>query len=357
MSGYLKIFLPGVLAVLMVGCGGNRSGEVETYVEPLTNVEYYVVTPTRFVQNITLPIVVNPEREVNVGLTGGGRVTAIRADKGERVTTGQVLLETDTVLLEAQLDLAAATRAYQESEFARSEQLFQQGAITPAQYDAAKLTLAQARTGYEIANKQLEEATLKAPFGGIITMRNAEVGDMLSPGSPAFRIIAMDRVKIRAGIPERYINEFDVGNRVVISIDAIPGHEFEARINFLSPEASAGVRTFLAEMEVDNRDGLIRAGLMGNAHILRRAVDDALLVPLNATIETDQGPVVFVLRDDDTVELRSIQNLSGNETMIQVAGLNPGERIVARGQNDLVDGEQVRVTGEYQPIIDGENAE
>ena len=232
---------------------------------------------------------------------------------------------------------------------------------TQAVHDAWNIILAfvdaQARTGYEIAHKQLEEATLKAPFGGIITMRNAEVGDMLSPGAPAFRIIAMDRVKIRAGIPERYINEFDVGNRVVISIDAIPGHEFEARINFLSPEASAGVRTFLAEMEVDNRDGLIRAGLMGNAHILRRAVDDALLVPLNATIETDQGTVVFVLRDDDTVELRSIEHLSGNETMIQVAGLTPGERIVARGQNDLVDGERVNVTGEYQPIIDGENTE
>ncbi|MFC1485816.1 efflux RND transporter periplasmic adaptor subunit [Candidatus Latescibacterota bacterium] len=357
MTGYLKIVLPGILAVLMAGCGGNRGGEVETYVESLANVEYFVVTPTRFVQNITLPIVVLPSREVNVGLTNGGRVTVIHADKGERVTTGQVLLETDAVLLEAQLDMAAATLEYQESEFARNEQLFGEGAIPSAQYDAAKLALAQARAGYEIARKQLAEATLRAPFDGVITMRNTEIGDMLSPAAPAFRIIAVDRVKIQAGIPERNINEFEVGNRVVISIDAIPGHEFDAQINYLSPEASAGVRTFLAEMEVNNREGLIRAGLMGNAHILQRAVDDALLIPLNAIIETEEGPVVFVLHDDDTVELRHIQNLSGNETMIQGAGLNPGERIVARGQHDLVDGERVRVTGEYQQIIDEENGE
>jgi membrane fusion protein, multidrug efflux system len=341
---------------VFAGCGGNK-GEVAEYVEPLTNVEYFTVTPAQFVQNITLPVVVMPSQEVALGLVNGGRVTKINVDKGSRVKAGQVLLETDDVMIRAQVDIAKANCDYQENEFARNEKLARDGAVTQAQYDAAKLALAQAKNSLTIAQKTLDDATLKASFGGIVTMRNVEIGDMLSPGAPAFRIINMNRIKVQAGIPEKYINDFEVGSRVVILMDAIPGREFEARLNYLSPEATSDVRTFLAEMDIANPDGVLRAGIMGNAHILRKTVDDALLIPLNALVTTQEGPVVYILKENNTVVLRKVTSLGSNDRMVRISGVEPGERIIARGQQDLSDGEQVKVTGEYSPIIAEETQE
>lgn len=339
--------IPAILIVAFAGCGGGDSADTESFVERVTNVEYFTITPSTFENTITLPVIVLPYREVNLGVTNGGRVTEIMADKGDKVAKDSVLLETDDTILRATYESAKAAWEYQQKEFKRNQRLFADGSIAEAQLDAASLAHANARAQYEMAKKNYEEATLKAPFSGIVTMRNAEIGDMLSPGAPAFRIIDMSKVKIQAGIPEKHINGFKEGNKVSINIDALPGKTFEGRINYISPEASTGVRTFLAEMVVDNSDNILHAGVMGNASILLNVTEDAIMIPLNSLIETQHGRIVFVLNDDNTVSERKVELLNASDIMIQVTGLSAGEKIITKGQYDLIDGEQVNVTGEY----------
>ncbi len=347
MARIWHIMIPAILIVVLAGCGGGNSADTESYTERVTNVEYLTVTPSTFENTITLPVIVLPYREVNLGLTNGGRVTEITADKGDKVVKGNVLLETDDTILRATYESAQAAWEYQQKEFKRNQRLFADGSITEAQLDAASLAHANARAQYEMAKKNYEEATLKSPFSGIVTMRNTEIGDMLSPGSPAFRIIDMSKVKIQAGIPEKHINGFREGNKVSINIDALPGKTFEGRINYISPEASAGVRTFLAEIVVDNSDNVLHAGVMGNASILLGVTDDALMIPLNSLIETQHGRIVFVLNNDNTVSEREVEIVNASDIMIQVTGISAGEKIITKGQYDLIDGERVNVTGEY----------
>jgi len=344
-------FIPAVAVVIALsGLAGCSKKAAETKDPParITNVEIYPVEPVKFEDYINLPVVVKPNREVDLGLTTGGKVTKIHADKGDRVEKGMVLLETDDVMLRANLEIAEANLEYQKKEFARSGKLFQEGSITAAAYDGAKLQLAQARHSYEIARKQYEDSVLKAPFSGIVTRRNVEVGDILGPGTPAFRIIDMSRVKVQAGIPEKYIEDFRIGNTVAVRFDAIPGKTFKGRINYISPEADTTVRTFLAEIVVDNPDGLLRAGIMGDARILRKVHENALMIPINAVVETQEGRIVFVVRDDGTAERRSVE-LGGvtDLTVCVVSGLEENDRVIVKGQHDLVTGEKVNITGEY----------
>lgn len=311
------------------------------------NIETFTVVPTTFYEYITLPVIVNPFREASLGLTTGGRVTKLYADKGDRVAEGQVLLETETEMLKASLDVAKANIEFQKGEFARNKQLFDAGNISQAVFDAAKLALAQAQSQFDIAQKQFDEATLEAPFAGVITLRRAEVGDVLGPGTPAFRIIDIDRVKVQAGIPEKYIGGFKTGNRVLIRLDAIPGKDFEGKINYIASEASSSIRTFTAEMVVENRQGLIKSGIMGNAQILKKIHSDAVMVPLNAVIQTQNGRVAFVLRTDNTAEERTVVVGPASEIMIKIEkGINPGDRVIVKGQHQIADGEKVRVVGE-----------
>ncbi len=342
-------------AVLAAGCGGGDQAAETTVAEKAVNVEVYPVEPTTFVDYLSLPVVVIPNREVSIGLVQGGRVVTINVDKGDRVRQNQVLLTTDTETLRANLRTAEANLEYQKSEFERNRKLLESGSITEAVFDASKLQLAQAQSAYEIAKKQLDDATLEAPFSGVVTERNVEVGDILSPGAPAFRIIDMDRVKVQAGIPERYITDFKLGNDVAIMFDAFQGETFQGRISFIAPEASPQTRTFLTEILVENRDGQIRAGIMGNARIQQQTYSAALLVPLDALIETQEGRKLFVVRDDSLAAERSVTLGRSTGDMIMItSGLQPGDKVITKGQHNLVDGEDIRITGQYEGPVAGE---
>ena len=124
---------------------------------------------------------------------------------------------------------------------------------------------------------------------------------------------------------------------------------FSGKINYIAPEASTSVRTFMAEMVVDNNDGYLKAGIMGDARILRRVLENAILVPINALVESQSGRTVFIAREDNTAENRTIvlgQGLS--DDMMQIDdGVRPGERIIVKGQHDLVTGERINITGEF----------
>ncbi|MFC1541852.1 efflux RND transporter periplasmic adaptor subunit [Candidatus Latescibacterota bacterium] len=347
MSCHFKFIALAILPLVIVSCANSKIEENETYDEKITNVEFYQVKQVRFEENIVLPIVIAPDKEVNLGVTNGGRVTQILTEKGNKVTDGQLLLETDDEILRAALDNAKATYEWQKKEFERFEQLYKEENISEADFDAVQHALIQSESANRIAQKNFEDASLEAPFSGIVTMRNVEVGDILSPGIPAFRIINIDKVKVQAGIPEKYIEDFETGDPVKISIDAIPDRVFEGKINYISPEASPSVRTFLAEITIANRDGALRVGTMGNARIVRNVYENALMVPINAITETQDGHKVFVLKDGDIVEERSLNVLGGNELMVQVEGISEGEKIITKGNYDLIDGEKVNVTGEY----------
>ncbi|MCD6307517.1 MAG: efflux RND transporter periplasmic adaptor subunit [Candidatus Latescibacteria bacterium] len=338
-----------VLVLLAASCNGRKTPETGKEVTvKTTNVEIFTVSPSTFEEYIALPVVVMPYRQVNLGLTNGGRVTEIRADKGDSVKKGQVLLKTDDVILQANLHNAGATLGYQKNEYARSEKLLGEGSITQAAFDGAKLQLAQAESAFRIAKKQLDEAVLAAPFDGTVTMRNVEVGDLLGPGSPAFRIIDVSRVKIQAGIPERYISDFDTGNNVTVKFDAVPGRRFEGTINFISPEANTSVRTFLAEIVVRNSDRILKPGIMGDARLLRKIHENAIMVPINAVIETQEGRSLYVAGSGDKAEKRNVVIGGANDTMFMITeGVRAGDRVVTKGQHNLVDGESLNIAGAY----------
>ena len=345
------IALVSVAAVLAAVTGCSKTQEIESKAEEtkITNVETFLVKKSTYDDYIHLPVVTKPNKEVNLGLTNGGKVTKIHVDKGDRVKEGMVLLETDDVLLKAVCDMAKSNLEFQEKDFARNEKLYREGSISETVYDGSKLALSQAQSNYEQAKKMFEEAVLKAPFAGIVTSRNVEVGDILSPGMPAFRIIDVNTVKVQAGIPEKYIVDFKVGNTVEITFDAIPGKTFGGKIHYIAPEANSSVRTFLAEIIVNNQNGLIRAGIMGDAHILKKKYDDALVVPMDALIDTQNGRILFVARDNNTAEERLVTTGSSSDDVVMItSGLTAGEKVIIKGQHDLVDGESINVTGDYQ---------
>lgn len=337
------------ILLLLYGCGGGKANETKGPDRKITNVEVFSVKRTTFQEYLNLPILVQANKESNLGLTSGGKVIKINADKGDFVRKGTTLLETDCDQLKAALTATEANLEFQKSEYGRSKKLVDDGSITQAEFDASKLTLAQAQSAYDQTKKQLDDSFLKAPFDGVITERNAEIGEILSPGSAAFRLIDVSKLKVQAGIPEKNITEFKKGNTVSISFDAFPEKEFTGKISYISPEASSSVRTFLCEMIVDNKGGVLKAGIMGNAYIQANKSNDVLAIPLNAVINTREGVKVFVAETDSVAVERTIDISGSSRDMVRVtSGLKEGEKVITRGQRGIVDGETIKITGEYK---------
>ncbi|MFC1508966.1 efflux RND transporter periplasmic adaptor subunit [Candidatus Omnitrophota bacterium] len=346
-NSLLTLLTAFLIITAVIGCGKKQENDTTINNTKVTNVEIYMAKETTFEEYLRLPVVVKPNRQVNLGLTSGGKITMIHVDKGDRVTKDMVLLETDDWHLKIASEVAQASYEFQKKEFSRNEKLFRDGSVSETVYDSSKLMLAEARGTYEMARKRYKDATLKAPFAGVVTSRNVEVGDILAPGAPALRIIDMSKVKVQAGIPEKYIADFKVGNNVEITFDAIPNKTFRGKINYIAPEASVSVRTFIAEIIVVNKDGDLMAGIMGDASILRNVHEGALMIPLNALIDTQKGRILFIARDDNTAEERSIDIGSNSDTEVMItAGIEPGEKVIAKGQHDLVEGERIKIMGE-----------
>ena len=151
-------------------------------------------------------------------------------------------------------------------------------------------------------------------------------------------------MKAVVGIPENDVGLFRTGGTATLTVDAWPGRTFEGRIAFIAPSSVGSTRTFASEIALPNSDGALRPGMIGNVSLVRRVVDDAVVVSRDALQERDVGTVAIVL-DGETARVRPVAlgGTEGDRVLIE-DGLEPGEWLIISSQRNLIDGQTVHVT-------------
>jgi RND family efflux transporter MFP subunit len=285
-----------------------------------------------------------PWVEVEVSTELGGTVTEIGFEKGRHVEKGQILARIGTDMLEASLAEADAGLVAAEANYAKTKELFDPQAV-PQELVAATSTFKQAEARVMQAKLRVERSIIESPVSGVAISREIEAGEVVPPGSLLTVIHDVSRLKAVTGIPEDDISHFRAGGEAGIEVDAYPGREFTGRIHFLSPAATGQNRTFPGEIEIDNRGGDLRPGMIVRVSLTRRVFENAVVAPRDAVLERDTGDVVFVLKDD-RVELRKVTTgPSERGRIVLLEGLAPGETLVVSGHRNLVDGQRVRAVG------------
>ena len=169
------------------------------------------------------------------------------------------------------------------------------------------------------------------------------------PRTPVARVVQIDPVKIMAGVPERFALAIQRGAKATVSFDVIPGEVFEGALNFVGATVDAASRTFLVEMTLPNRDGRIKPEMVATITVIRDVLEDAIVVSQDALVRQEDGFVVFVIleQDGETIAVATpviIQATQGNDVLIS-DGLEPGDRYVVVGQQQVADGDRVQVVG------------
>lgn len=271
-----------------------------------------------------------------------GKIEKMSFDNGDFVKEGQVLVQCDIELLNAQKDLAQANLNKLKTDLKKFEEMYKSNAVTQQQVEDLKLAYLSAQTNLVTVNKQLEYAVIKAPFSGYITKKFVEKGGMLMPGAMVAEIIDINTLKFIANVSESDIEKIKNGDLAVITADIYNGFAYDGKIKSIGFKADDAKR-FPVEIEVKNNASKpIKAGMFGNAYFECEGSHDALLIPRTAIVGSIKDPKAFVVIGAKA-ELRNLKLGSASETNIEVIdGIVDGDKIVVAGQINLENGTPVK---------------
>lgn len=343
----------------LAACGEAGGAPLQESAAPsvrMVNVEVAQVEPENFTHFVRVVGTVEAERDVTVAAEEGGVVESLLAPKGEVVAAGAALVQINDDILQAQLDQAESQARLAQETWERQKRLWEQDSVgTEIQYlqarTSAESTAAQAR----MLRERVARTSVRAPVTGVLDERRVEVGSMVSPGTPVARILDVDTVKIVAGVPERYASEIQPGARVMVAVDALEGREFAGRVDFVGSAVDRDSRTFQVEIMVPNPGLGIKPGMVANVEIAQRTLEGALAVPRVSVLRRESGYVVYLAKDVNSgvqAVVRPVElGVSRGDYVVVRDGLEAGDRVVTVGQQQIADGDMLRITDQTRVVV------
>ena len=213
-----------------------------------------------------------------------GRVTQLNLRDGERVRRGQLLVQLDERLAQAQVQQSRAELGIAESNHRRNVDLAGQGFISARAVDESQAALAVARAKLELAQATAARLKVVAPFGGVAGIGNVHVGDVLQAGADIVHLEDLDAMVVDFRLPERELTRLRRGQISQVRLDALPGHGFEAVVQAIDPQVDAEGRSVAVRACLDNREGLLRPGMFARVDIAFAERPDAVMLPEEAVV-------------------------------------------------------------------------
>lgn len=302
-----------------------------------------------------------PRRSIAIASQVNGTLKSVDVRIGDSVKAGDVLatvdVETSEIQLSQQRSTAAATRAQlaqAENQLERTLRLADSG-LTPsatveserASIEALKANLAALEAQVAGAELVIRNATITAPFDGIVASRTIEPGQLISSGAALFDIVDLSMMEMTAYVPVSASPKLSPGQGVTLTVEGLPGQSFAATVEGVSPVAAQGTRTVPVLISVPNPGGLLRGGMFASGRIAIEQVADVLAVPEAAVRQDDEGTYVLKIVDGALVRqpIAVARNWSSSRQAELASGLTAGESYVAGKLDDLAPGMRVTVVG------------
>jgi membrane fusion protein (multidrug efflux system) len=331
------VFLLGVAAATIVGCG-NESGKTPVPSLPVARVQTLVVDQSQRPETEEVVGTVRAKLHASIEAKVSGRVERMLGAPGQTVKAGDLLVQIDAREIQARLDQAIAVRDQASLELERLGKLLEQRAVSRQEYDNIQARQRVAVATMIEAETMLDYTKVTAPFGGTITRKYADVGDLAAPGKPLLDMEDSQALRFEADVPEALIGYLHQGESLRVRVSSAT-NDLPAVVSEIAPAAETASRTFLVKLDLPAGTG-IRAGQFGRVTV-SFGQSPSLRVPAEAVVRRGQMEIVFVVKDG-RAGLRLVKSgrRLGNELEL-VSGMDSGEKIVIRGAAALRDGQQV----------------
>ncbi|GGC84838.1 efflux RND transporter periplasmic adaptor subunit [Undibacterium terreum] len=366
-----KLIGASILGLLLLGAAATiamRIVNARALVESTTeHAKQYVTTVNAKAAGnsdaLTLPGTLQGIIESPIYARSSGYVLRWNKDIGAKVAKGEVLAEIDTPEVDQQLSQAIAARQQAASslDLAKSsaerwEALRKKDAVTQQELNerSSAFTQAQANLAAADANvRRLQKLEgfkkVTAPFAGVITRRNVEIGDLIDAGNGGagralFTLAQVDKLRVYVYVPQAYAQRIKIGDTVKVTQTELGGQVFQGTVARTAGAIDAATRTLQLEINLPNRDNTLLAGSYVQVALPVSGSSNALVVPSNVILFRPEGTRIAVVDDKGTVKLRavSIGHDLGNALEI-LDGITPADKLILNPADSLADNDTVTV--------------
>jgi len=277
-----------------------------------------------------------------------GRIQSLSFGDGQRVRKGQLMVQLDDTLQQAQLKQAEASAAIARTNLQRSRELAAQNFVSQSAVDqnAAALEVAQAQVA--LAQAQLGRMKILAPFDGFTGIRSVSIGDYVKDGADLVVIEDLSSLWVDFRLPEQFLSRLKVNQNVEVQLDAFPQRKFKAQIDAIDAQLDTNGRSVLVRARMANGDGRLRGGMFARVKAVFDVRETGLVVPEEALVPLGNRQVVFKVVDGPSggkiaqrAEVKIGMRVPGKVEIL--SGVQVDDAVVVAGQARLMRGENLPV--------------
>jgi membrane fusion protein (multidrug efflux system) len=325
---------------------------------PPESVTTIVATEEEWPSTFTAIGTVTAVQGVMVSADLPGVVDRIAFQSGRTVQKGDVLVELDTRQEQAQLAAAQAQLELARLNFERMQGLIESDAVSRAEYDAASAAYKQAEARILEIRATIERKTIRAPFTGVLGIRQVNLGQYLTGGDPVVPLQSLDPIYVNFGVPQQEVSHVRIGRRVRIRAEDLGGLEFNGRVTAIDSVADATTRNVQIQATLPNPGGRLRPGMFVQSEVTLGAPRYVIALPASAISYAPYGDSVFIVTDmkgEDGQTYRGVRQqivkLGGarGDQVAVLSGINPGDEVVTSGVFKLRNGAPVQINNSVQP--------
>lgn len=324
----------GGLLLLVLLLGGVKAGQIgamiavgKTFSPPPEAVTSAKVEAAEW--QATRPAVASlvAVRAVTVGAELPGTIREVAFESGQAVRRGALLVRLDTSTEEAQLQAAEAEASLARLALERAESLRRAEASSQADLDQARARARQAEATVAALQATIAKKSIRAPFDGRVAMRQVEVGQVVSPGTPIASLQSVDPIHADFWLPQQALADLRDGQQVVVRTDTFPSQRWEGRITTINPEVDVATRNVRVRATLPNPGGKLRPGMYANAEVVSPERRPVLLIPATAVLFAPYGDSVYVLEE---ARPEDAKGEAAKAEGAKAEAAPPGPRLVAR---------------------------
>jgi membrane fusion protein, multidrug efflux system len=287
---------------------------------------------------------VESEDNISVSAKSPGVVMAVYVREGQQVSKGQALAQIDNAVILSSIESMKSQLELANSVYERQKNLWDQKIGTEVQYLQAKTNKETLERQIRSLQEQNEMLRIKSPINGTVDEVIAKIGEAVSPGLPAFRVVNTNDLKLTASVSEAFVTNVQKGNKVIVTIPELK-KDLESKVTFVGRTIDPLSRTFTVEVALPSEANL-RPNMSGVIRVVFHTEPSAIAVPINVVQDINGEKIVFVAESNgkNTVarkKLVTVEGVYGGQA--QVSGLNTGDKVVTFGYQGLNDGEFLKI--------------
>ncbi|MBD2781089.1 RND efflux membrane fusion protein precursor [Xenorhabdus szentirmaii] len=349
----IALLLVVVIFIYRLNSSGNNESGYMAY--PPTKValaKVKEVSPPRTLYGVGE---LEADRQVRLASETSGRVTSIEFQSGQYVEKGQLLVQINDSVEQAELVRLQAQWKNADRLYQRTSKLFANKVAAAAELDNTLAERDMALASIRQTEALIAQKAIRAPFSGVMGIRQIHIGEFLHAGNAIANLVDAKNLKLNFSLDEQASPELHIGQTVNVQVDAYPNESFPAQISAIDPLIGKS-RTVQVQARLNNLDGKLKAGMYANIQVVRPNTAQVLTVPETAVTYTAYGDTVFVAQRTEQ-QTEQQQPMTAKRVSVEVGqrwngmieikkGLTEGELVVTSGQLKLNDGAQVVAVAE-----------